>query len=505
MASSAVSLDYISRIVGYKIKKGNFRTASPNLPMRIAIFGEANEANQVDLDLTPLEITSAKVAGEAYGYGSPIHMITRILRPVGSDGVGGIPVIAYPQAKAVGATQKVLEVEPTGVATGNGTHTLIIAGRTGVDGLFYDLNIEDGDTAAEITQKMEDAVNAVLGSPMIASSDDYAATFTSKWAGLTANGITIEVATNGNDLGITYSVTSTQAGSGTPSVQAALDLFANNWNTIVVNGYGTVSAVMNTLQNFNGIPDPETPTGRYGAITMKPFIAITGSTEDDPSTHTDSRKEDVTIAIAPAPLSAGLHFEAAANVCRMQAVNAENSPHLDIGGQPYPDMPTPDAIGSMGVYINRNSILKKGCSTVDLVAGRYQMQDFVTTYHPVGEEPPQFRYVRNLMLDWNVYYGYYLLELINVVDKVIARDQDTVTASNVIKPKNWKQVLYGYADDLTNRALIVDPDFMKEAITVDLSTVNPDRLETFFRYKRSGTVRVASTDAEAGFNYGNVN
>jgi len=503
MASTAVSLEYISRILGYQIKKGDFRVVSPNLPMRIAIFGEANEANQVDLSTSPLEITSAKQAGEVYGYGSPIHMMMRILRPVGSDGVGGIPTVVYPQAKAVGATQRVLEVEPSGVATGNGTHTLKIAGRTGVDGLFYDINIEAGDTAADITQKMEDVINAVLGSPVIASSDDYSTTLTTKWAGLSANGISVEVDTNGNDLGITYAVNATQAGSGTPSVQASLDLFLNNWNTLIINGYGTVTSVMNTFENFNGIADP--PTGRYGPVIFKPFIAITGSVEDDPSSYTDSRKDQMTIAIAPAPGSAGLHFEAAANVCRIQAICAQNTPQLDIGGTSYPDMPTPDSIGSMGVYTNRNAILKKGCSTVDLVSGRYQMQDFVTTYHPVGEEPPQFRYCRNIILDWNVYYGYYLKELVNVVDHVIARDEDNVTANKVLKPKNWKQVLFTYADELTSRALIVDPDFMKNSIEVGLSSVNPDRLETFFRYKRSGTVRVASTDAEAGFNFGNVN
>src|SRR5688572_21972890 len=126
MASTAVSNDYLSRILGYKIKKGNFQTAGRNLPMRIAILGEANEANQDDLSTDPIEITSAKKAGELFGYGSPIHMIMRILKPVSSDGVGAIPVIVYPQEAADGATQKTLELEVTGVATANGTHTIKI-------------------------------------------------------------------------------------------------------------------------------------------------------------------------------------------------------------------------------------------------------------------------------------------------------------------------------------------------------------------------------------------
>ena len=178
---------------------------------------------------------------------------------------------------------------------------------------------------------------------------------------------------------------------------------------------------------------------------------------------------------------------------------------MDIEGWNYPDMPTPTVIGSMADYNNRDLFVKKGCSTVDLVAGQYVVQDFVTTYHPEGENPPQFRYVRNLMLDFNVRFGYYLLEQINVVNHTICADSDTVSVGNVIKPKTWKALLFGYADDLAKRALVVDGGFMKNSIDVRLSTSNPDRLQTNFSYKRSGVVRIASTVAKAGFNFGTLN
>lgn len=506
MASDAVGLERISRIIGYKITKGNFANTTPNLPQRIAVLAEANEANQATLDLTPTEITSAQQAGSLYGFGSPVYGILRILKPVSGDGVGGIPIWVYPQAKAVGSTSKIYRITPTGTATGNGTHYVKIAGRDNVDSLFYAINVNTGDTTADISGKIEDAVNAVLGSPMGAISYDYNALLESKWRGATAEDLVVTVDTNDTDLGITYAVVSAQTATGTPSVQAALDLFSDNWNTIVVNSYGTNTTVMTTLENFNGIPDPENPTGRYTGTIMKPFIALTGSVADNPSTITDTRLDNVTIAICPAPLSSGLPMEAAANMCVLFAKCAQNTPHLDVGGSKYPDMPVPTDlyIGTMSDYDNRDSYVKKGCSTVSLNGGRYQVEDFVTTYHPVGEIPPQFRYCRNLNLDFNVRYGYYLLELINVVDHVIANDNDTVDASSVVKPKMWKTVLDNYAADLTVRALIADPTFMQESITVEISSINPDRFETFFRYKRTGVVRIASTTAEAGFNFGNA-
>jgi phage tail sheath gpL-like len=273
----------------------------------------------------------------------------------------------------------------------------------------------------------------------------------------------------------------------------------------VINSYGTVTSIMSALEAFNGIPDPNIPTGRFVGTVMKPFIALTGSVSDDPSAITDARLNDVTIAICPAPLSEGLQFEAAANMAVLFSRKSQDSPHLDVAGQSYPDMPVPDSIGTMADYDERDAIVKKGCSTVDVVAGRYVVQDLVTTYHPTGEIPPQFAYCRNLMLDFNVRYGYYLLELINVVDHAIATDTATVNATNIIKPKQWKQILGKYATDLESRALIARASFMQSSITVDISTSNPDRLETFFRYERTGVARIASTTAEAGFNYGNNN
>lgn len=500
----AVGTERVSKVVGYLLQKGNFAESSPNLPQRIEILAEANTANQSGLVTDAVQITSAQQAGALYGYGSPIHQIMRILRPVNGGGsIGGIPTYVRAQAEASGAAAKVLSVTVTGTATASGTHTLCINGRTGLDGVFYDINIVSGDTATAIATKIAAAINAVLGCPMSATSASAVVTATAKWAGLTSDACSITVQTNGASLGVTYAVANVTDGSGTPSIASALTAIGAAWSTIVINSYGTVSAVMTSLEQFNGVPS-DTPTGRYTGTIMKPFIALTGSTADDPTSVTDSRKAQVTLAICPAPGSAGLPMEAAANMACLFARVSQDTPHLDVSGKAYPDMPVPTSnnIGSMASYENRDAFVKKGCSTVDLIAGQYTVQDFVTTYHPDGETPPQFRYCRNLMLDFNIRYGYYLLEQQYVVDHAIANDNDTVEATNIVKPKSWKGVVANYAEDLARRALVADAPFMQGSISVNISSTNPDRLETFFRYKRTGYGRISSTTAEAGFNFG---
>ena len=114
----------------------------------------------------------------------------------------------------------------------------------------------------------------------------------------------------------------------------------------------------------------------------------------------------------------------------------------------------------------------------------------------------QYRFCRNLVIDFNVRFGYYLLEQINVVDHAISDNDSVVLVDKVIKPKEWAGLLTNYANDLSQRMLIVQPNFMTSSIKVGLSTTNPDRLESFFRYKRSGFARVLPTTSEAGFNFG---
>jgi phage tail sheath gpL-like len=506
--SNAVPQNDVSRIVGYQLTTGNFATISPNLPQCIAILAEMNDANQAT-PLTPTQITSAKQAGDLYGYGSPVYNIARILFPIQGGGSVQAPVWVYPQLKAAGATNTQFEISASGVATANGTHYINLCGRESLDGTSYAINIVVGDNSDTISVKIYNAIANVLGCPVTASENPspYSSTFTTKWSGLTSNDVNATVDTQGNSLGLTYTITPLQSGSGTPDINAALALFGNQWNTIVINSYGLVPGVMNELETFNGIPSATAPTGRYSPTVFLPFYALSGTNLPDPSSITSPRSNQCTIVTCPCPNSPGMQMEAAANCAKMAANTYQNTPNLDICGQFMPDMPVPSisvGIGAMASYDNRNAILKAGSSTVNVKNQQYKIEDFVTTWAPTGENPPQFRYVRNIDIDWNVRFQYLMLEAANVRDHQIANDGDSVSAPGVIKPKMWNALLQQLATSLVSQGLIVDAAFMQASITVAISSTNPDRFETFFKYKRSGFARVLSTTAQAGFNFGNL-
>ena len=508
--STAVSLDRVSRVVGYKIKSGTFGGDTPNLPQRIAILAEANFDKQPILDETPFEFSDARAVGEKMGFGSPAHLIARILRPASGNLLGGIITEMYPvKSPTSGATASSVSYDVAfggSAPTKTMTHYIVIAGRKYVDGQSYAFTVTPDDSEADVKQKMVDAVNAVLNAPVIAKVDSETGEFeiSTKWTGQTGADLKMSIDTNGDDAGVIYSEIAATAGAGLPDIDTALGYFGEKWNTLVVNSFGF--DVADILENFNGVPDPLNPTGRYNPTDFRPFVALAGTTVStiaDIAALTDKpeRKSQVTNVLCPAPNSDGFSFEAAANMAASTALISQDYPHLGNGGRVYPDMPVPadGVIGEFGDYNGRDQIAKKGSSTVSLENGVYTVQDYFTTYHPDGEYPPKFRKVRDINVDWNLAFGWLIIMKRDIQDKAIIGDSVPVRVSETITPTQAKQLVYSFITEKAALALIADPEFSQDSVEVEINQTNPARLDIFFRYKRTSTADIVSTDAEVDF------
>ena len=507
LISSAINDAQVAKVVGYLLKKGDFRLSSPNLPMRIAIFGQANTDKQGTLTNDAVEVTSQDQAGNLFGFGSQIHIMMRILRGISNDILGAIPTVVYPQLAAGGAVAAAREITVSGgPASGNGQIEVRINGRSVIDGTSLIVTIASGDTPAVVAGKIRDAINNSLPCAVSASAAAAVVTCTCKWAGEASENLQVEVLTQEDDLSLGYATASTAVGAGDSSaeIQTSLALFGSEWNTIVINPYA--KSTNSLYEDFNGTPGLDPGQGRYSASQWQPFVCLTGDTTADSVANVIAGldNDEGTIAQCPAPNSKGWPFEAAANVAAILGAQAQNNPAQDTSGRKYLDMPVPDNgdIGVFGDINNRNAIVVGGAATVKLSGSSYVIEDMVTTYNPAGEVPPQFRYVRSLIQDFNVRYGYLLLEARDVLDNTIVASDQFVRQKDTIKPEEWAGTLFGYAVDLAERAIITDPNFMKESIQVGVSDTNPDRFETSFEYKRSGFVRIASTTATAGFAFG---
>lgn len=507
--SNAVGQERLSPTSGSELKKGNFAKSTSFLSQRVILLGAANTANQSTLDTNPYQLTSASEAGDRYGYGSPMYAMARILfPPLGGDAIGGIPVIAIPQEEDSGATAAERTITVSGTATATVTHHLYINGRNNYDGKILDFTVSKSDTNDTVAAAINTLIGEVLALPITSTVASSVVTATTKFASLLAAGLNIEIETGLNDAGMSYTIGAVSGGTGSEDISDALATFDDDtWNTVVINPYGT--ATFDTLEAHNGNPDSK--TGRYSASVFKPYIAIWGSTLSSKTsllaiTNTSTRKAECTNALCLAPNSTGWAYEAAANGAVLFARNSQDTPELDSIEKAFPDMPLPldGTIGDLKSYDNRDLMSKAGCSTTFIKDGKFQMQDFITTYNPDSDATKAYRYCRNLNIDWNVKHAHTLRQDAVVKGKALGADNQSYTTQNVIKPKSWIQELNAMFDDLAKKALIVDTDFSKESVEVGISDTNPDRLEDYFRYKRSGYARIKSTTAEAGFQLGNV-
>lgn len=505
--STAVDLGRVSAIVGYEIKASQAGIGATFLPQAIAVLAEASTSNQGTMPPT-LSFTSAKEVGNAYGYGSNAYAIARILRPVSGDVLGGIPTIIHAVAEAAGATATVITKSITGTATKNVTHGMLINGRASLDSQPYTFAVALGDQKAEIAVKIADAVNSVIGCPLIATVDvSDNVVFTSAVKGASSIENNVQFYVNDDSAGMTYAEDSKVAGAGIPSIAAALALFGSTWYTHVVNGVSSDSTILDSLEAFNG--DANSRNGRYLPTAFKPAIYYFGANEVNTlaaaTAITDARKLEMTNSFCPAPNSKALSIEAAANMVLLYAPMSQNNPNEDPLENYYSDMPIGETAGEFSDSSKRDQLVKIGSSTAIINSGKYQVIDLVTTYHPENEVPTAvlFRWVRDLVgLDWNYRYMYMILEARYVTGKTIVPDTSRSTNTNTISPKRWKGILATqYAPILEQEALLADSEFLIDSLQVGIGESNPNRFETSFDAQRTGVARVLPTTNNTQFKF----
>ena len=495
--SNAVAPNRVSSVLGYEIVKGLAGVTGGYLPQRIAIIAEANSDKQAGLS-TKFQFTSADEVATEMGYGSPGHLAAIRLR--GLIDVGGIPTIMFPLPEAGAAVAQLNSITTTGTATKSATQYIIIAGK------YIAFTVAKDETGDDILNKIKDAVNAILDTAMTAGAVAInALPMTAKWLGQTSADITIEFA--GDDIGLTFVIAETAAGAGEVLPTDALALFGSEWNTIVVNGLGSTTTILDAYELFNG--NSTDKTGRYNAEDFKPCVVVTGTILNDKDNLiaiTDSRKIEQTNILMPAPKSLSLPLEIAAVTVGVYAPRVEVDPKSDILDAVLTGLTPPQDLeaGDMDIYDNRDFVVKGGCCTVTLVDGNYIVKDFVTTYHPVGEEPPQFRWVRNLAgIDFNVAYRTLFIDETFIKGKTILPDSNPSIDPNVIKPKDAKGLMINKLFiPFANDGIFSESEYSIDNSVVEINGTNPDRFDFSLPYKRSGFARILSTTVIANFNLG---
>jgi len=496
--SSAIDFDRVAAVAGYAVEISQEGVKAGNLPQRIHIYGEKSSDKQT----APvyLDTTSCDAVGKAFGYNSPLYAMARILRPKSGSILGSIPTVFYAIDEAVGSVAYSKEIDITGTASANKTHYLKINGRLGIDGIPYAFNVVAGDTGSVIAQKMVDCLNKALGCPIKGSAATATFKGTAGWKGVTSNEVTFSVETDGDSVGITYATGDIVAGSGVGSLATALPLMGDMWTTLVVNGLSNSTGVLSYLESFNG--NIVSKTGRYKADVWKPFVAFTGTDKDtlsDLETAFGDRGEEMTNCIISAPNFQNFTFETAATAAYYYGKIAQNAPAEDVYGNKgyniWSELVPPDdmVIGDFEDSDMQDRIVKAGFSTMKITNKKFEILNMVTTRNvpEQSQTDMDYRWVRNLMVIFNLKYSHKYLADIFVKGKIITSNTNPFPPKNSISPNRWQTILeLSYFPPLIERGLINGYSDLQ----VGIGETNPNRFEDAYTAYLTGIARVQSTN-----------
>lgn len=486
----AVDQSAVARVVGIETIFKDLRgSAAFLLPQRIAVIGQG--ASTATYATTKRTITSAVEAGTVYGFGSPIHLAAQQLLPANGDGVGLVPVTVYPLEDDVAGVAAAGDITPAGAVT---SQQSLIVRINNIDSQPFVATV--GDTVAALVTKITAAINANVDMPVIATDSVTQVDLAAKWDGASGNDLTVSVI--GEDSGATFAITQPTGGLNNPDIQAALDLFGDVWETLVLNCLETAdTTALDALSTTN--------EGRWLPTVRRPFVAFAGSNETTVATAItipDARKTDRTNCQLVEPGGSDLPLVIAARQLARIAVIANNNPPQDYGSQKATGL-VPGADGDQWNYAERDQAVKGGSSTIEVKDGVVNLSDTVTFYHPDGDPTPAYRFVVDVIKLQNILFNLDLIFATEAWDGApLIPDNQPTTNPTAKQPKMARAEIASMVDALGLAAILSDPETAKRTITAGINGANPKRLDVALTVQLSGNSNIISIDFNFGFFFG---
>jgi phage tail sheath gpL-like len=490
----AVQASAVARVIGIETIFKNLRAGNVVfLPQRVPVVAQGNTA--AAYALTKNQVFTRKEAGDTYGYGSPIERIVAELLPDNGDGVGSIPVTIYPLEDDAGGVVSTGSLDAAGVSqTTAETYVITIGGIPTTS-----VNVPAGTLPDDALALFKTAIDAVIEMPMITGVVAAGSLpLTSKWKGENANDIVVSI--EGVTSGLTFSVVQPVGGATNPDVDDALNIIGDVWESMMVSGFNyDDTATLTKFETFG--------LGRWGALVRKPLVVFTGTGEATLATltaATDVRKAAFTNVIVPVPGSVEMPWVIAARAVSRAASVANDNPPQDYAGRPLTGIAT-GTDAEQYTFAQRDTAVKAGLSTTELVDNIAEMSDTVTTYHPDGEVNPAYRYVVDIVKLQNILFNLSLIfEADDWKGAPLLPDNTPTVNPTAKKPKDAVAAIAVLIDNLALNAIISDPEAAKKTIVAAISSTNPKRLDVSFTVQLSGNTNIISVDFNFGFFFGTL-
>jgi len=466
-----------------EIEAVNRGGGTPLLQHRVLVIGQYNSGKS-PTDGVPQLILNRADAWNRYGRGSMLAaMIERV-----QDSKGGVEVYALPLAddgdSGVAATG---EFEVSGTASATGVLALYVAGRR------VEVAVASGDSASDVGDAIESAINADLDLPVTASNSSGTVTLTARWAGEAGNQIDLDSNRLDSDevpAGITLTVTAMSSGASNPAIDTALGNIGDTWFTEIACPYLDTTSI-GALESWgDDRDDPSINRMISGFLgytdTSSNFITALGSRNSKWSTY-------VPVHGSPTPA-----YEIAASAAGVFAAKQLANP-----GRPCKGEILPGVVADSGndlLHSTRDTIVRTGGSwTRNLADGRVSVGDLVTTRTETdqGAATDDYR--------WTVTIGalQFMRNATEVTFEGSPFDQAVVIGNDnppgptyAVRPNTVKQVAVGLVDAWTALGLIADRDATVAGITAEINSNNAGRIDLLLPVVISDGLRIVAVKLE---------
>jgi phage tail sheath gpL-like len=472
-----------ANVVG--LQNEQYAVSAGVLAQKNVIIGTFDEDTFISItENVPIRVYSAEDVGGKTGYGFMLHRLAKAAFRPGKVETWIIPQLegGSDPATAVGEFDFSASADVQA-----GTLYLYIAGD------LVRVTVAEDDSADDIGEAVEDAINNDDDLPVTASNAAGVVTITSKSGGDWGDDITLAIG-NQNDpytavypTGVACTVTAMTGGSGVPDIEDALDALGTGDNqnerffTNLIHGYGADTTTLNTISTYNGIGNDF--VGNYRKEIARPFRSLVGDTTDGSAGLTAAlafallrRETDRTNGKVCAPGSYNHPQEIAAQVLGAMAVLHSTYPQVGMIDQILDGVWA--GVGAnrwTDDYDNRDLAVKGGLSTTLSKNGILTMQNIDTFFRPttIPAESNYFRQMKNISIAQNVLYnwkqnfestkwkGIYIVEDVTEVTdttaKLRARDVETV-----------KDDVIALIDAFVGLGWIYQGDWSKTQFTVQL-------------------------------------
>lgn len=363
-------------------RAGYFQQQNRTLIIGQKLSGGSAAAN------VPVFCSSGDQAKQLCGVGSMLERMVTKYRE--NDTFGEVWIL--PLADNVAGTQAEGEIAVTGPATGAGTLNLYIAGQR------VQVAVASGDSATEIGDAIEAAVNANTSLPVTADNAAGTVTLTARHKGLVGNDITIienylsSLGGETRPAGVGIAITAMSGGTTAPDMATALANLADESFDYIIHPY-TDTTSLNALQDYLG--DVAGTWSWAKQLYGGGFSARRGSVADL-QTFGDARNDQHMSVLGFDGIPNAV-YEVAAAYGAQAAKSLSIDPARPLQTLPLLGILAPQVADRFSLT-ERNTLLFTGVATSYVESGTVRIERAVTTYqqNTFGQPDPSYLDVETL-------------------------------------------------------------------------------------------------------------